>query len=214
MPKKSDKASNEPVGDTKSIIAAIKRKLVAEMKKLLLPQGFVQTKNAFWNRYTKTMRHSFEFRQLKDKFDVRYGYLVLDKYGTEENYGKNMNATVYSRLWEKRWGLPQRIEEKENFIPLLIDYINEGIAFLGKYMESSRLVADYDSGLVDKSYFAEDPGWQSYHLGTAYYDSKKYQAAVQSYQDVIDNWSGENLEFIQTRKRMSELWIREIKKQM
>ena len=200
--------------DLKKIGASVKSKLVTRLKPLLLPVGFIQTKNAFWNRFTKTMRHSFEFRQTSNKFDIRYGYLVLDKYGTEENYTINMNENVYSCLWEKRWALPTKMAKIDEYVHELVAYVNEGLLFFEQYMESSQLVIDYENGLIDKLYFAEDPGWQAYLMGIAYFNSENFQAAINSFQEVVGKWSDKNLDFIQTRKRTSELWIQEIQKRL
>jgi len=213
MPKKGQK-KQVVSDDPKKIIASLKGKLVTQMKHLLLPLGFVQTKNAYWNRFTKTMRHSFEFRQTRDKFDVRYGYKVLDKYGTEEHYDVNLNENVYSCEWEKRWILPKQSADVDKYIHEFMDYINEGLLFFEKYMESSQLVIDYENGLIDRLYFAAGPGWQEYRMGTAYYDSGRFQEAIKYFQDVVDKWSDKDIDFIQTRKKLSELWIQEIQKQI
>ena len=200
--------------DMKKIIASLKGKLVTRMKHLLVPLGFVQTKNAFWNRFTKTMRQSFEFRQTSDKFEVRYGYLVLDRYGIEDIYGYNVNEIAYSHVIEKRWILPEQMTDVEMYVHEFMDYINVGILFFEKYMETPQLINDYNDGLVDKLYFAEGSGWQEYRIGISYYNSNNFHEAIRYFQEVIDKWSDKEFDFIQTRKKMSELWIQEIQKQM
>ena len=206
------KNTNKDTEDTKKIIATTKRKLVAQMKHLLLPLGFVQTKNAFWNRFTETMRHSFEFRQLRDNFDMRYGYMILDKYG--KYFDDNPNEYAYSYLYEKRWNLPDRMEEVEILANELMDYINEGLHYFERHGDPSQLVLDYEKGKIDKAYFASSPGWQEYRIGIAYHDIDRLPEAIQYFQEVIDKWSDENIPFILTRKKMAERWISDIEKKM
>jgi hypothetical protein len=189
----------------KTIISSLKGKLITRMKHLLIPQGFVKVKNASWDRYTNTLRQSFEFRQLRGEFDIRYGYLIQD------NINLKRNEWAYSKDFEKTWQLPKTSEEISTLLEKLMQHIQEiGLFFFSQYMESSHLINDYEKGIIDISYFGLDPGWQHYSLGTAYFSCKEYEKSRENFLFVIDQCSTAPHDFIQDRKKASITVIEQI----
>jgi len=196
--------------NVKKIISSIKRKLVTRMKTYLVPLGFTPTTTTYWNRYTKTLRHTFEFRQLNwREFHVRHGLQILDPFGDSEK-----NSDSYCCSIEKHWkNLPKDNTEIDKFldgIMLHIKHIEE--TFFSKYQEVAQLIRDYDLKKIPKEYLSESICWRNHRMGIAYFDAKKYSQAMSHFQKVIDLYSDDDLEFVRIRKASAEKWISKIKK--
>ena len=197
--------------DAKKIINSIKRRLITRMKTYLVPLGFAPTTSSYWNRYTKTLRHSFEFRQLYwREFDVRHGLQILDPFGDNEK-----NSDSYCCAIEKRWEkLPKNIDGVDKFLDgvmLHIQHIEE--TFFSKYQEAAQLIRDYELKKIPKDYLSEDIGWRNHRMGLAYFDAQKYAHAIRHFQKVIDLYSQATLDFVQERKASAEKWILKIQKE-
>ena len=193
----------------KKITASIRNRVKTGLKKILLPQDFTLMKKE-WVRKTKTIRQGVYLRLSHVTFDILYGYCILDEYAhmifpdPDEYYNDQIH---------KYWDLPLNIDD----VPALVDKIvsefeSEGLAFLNKYKETDDLIRDFESKTVEDSIFAQSIDWRPYNIGISYANMNKKSKAIPYFQEMIDKWSSENIDWIKTRKKMCELWIEKLKK--